>query len=129
MQAFLRIALVLAGLANIAWGLFAFSAPDRAAAVLEFGLTSVEGRGEIRATYGGLILGLGLALLVALRRPDARGSLNLLAIVFGALSLGRLGSLVLDGFSTYTASVAALEILFTGFLALAARYWEPPVKR
>lgn len=125
MQAFLRIALTLAALANIGWGLFAFAAPDRAAEILEFALSSPEGRGEIRATYGGLILGLGVALLVALWRPGTRGSLVLLAIVFGALSLGRLGSLVLDGFSAYTAGVAALEIGFTGFLLLAARLWEP----
>ncbi|QDU67809.1 DUF4345 family protein [Engelhardtia mirabilis] len=129
MHPILRVLLVLTALANLAWGLFALGLPDRAAELLGFTLNSPEARGEVRATYGGLILGLGLVQLLALRGPRGQAWLAALALVFAALGLGRLSSLALDGLSTYTAGLGAVEIGLALLLAMGSRSMDPETNR
>ncbi len=55
---------------TLALGLLGLLAPERAAALVGVAADSTLGRSEVRATYGGIFVGLGAACL-ALRTPEA----------------------------------------------------------
>lgn len=61
---------VAASAVTLALGLLGLLAPARAAALVGIRADDALGRSEVRATYGGVFLGLGIACL-ALQRPDA----------------------------------------------------------
>lgn len=90
------------------WGLFA---PASLAEVVGFGLDGHAAVTEIRATYGGLELGLAAALSVGLARPaHARSALALAALAFAGFATGRCVGLAVDGMDTTHAGIAAIEV-------------------
>ncbi len=106
----------LLGLGNIGFGLIALLDPPRVASWLGLELLGVSAYGELRAVYGGLVLALGGAMIWGVfgNQPSW---LAPLALLFGGLVSGRLISLSLDGWSTYTLAAAILEA--AGALLLA----------
>lgn len=95
----LEIALLcLSGLALLAVGLTGLVSPESLFDPLGVALTSVAGRNEVRAAYGGMHLGVGALLLWAAWCPaQRRAGLWLVAAFMGGLALGRFSSLLFDG--------------------------------
>jgi len=64
-------------------------------------LTTAEAIIDVRATYGGLELGLAAFLFIAQGRPDwHRAALLLSALCIGGFGVGRLGGILIAGEST-----------------------------
>ena len=94
----LRIYLVLH--LAIAWGygVLVFADPQRVAALFEIALPTNTALADFRAMYGGLMLGMGIVFLRGLLRAAWRAPAVLLAAATGgALAIGRLLTLLLDG--------------------------------
>lgn len=114
----------LVAVGNLAFGAWSLAWPARAAQLVGFTLESDAARGEVRAVHGGLVLGLGVVMVAALRRSDGRHWLRALAPCFLGLALGRLVSLGLDGFTTWNGAALVLEA-GTAVLLLLAAAQEP----
>lgn len=102
METTILVLLWILAVVNIGWGVWAMWASRAAADLLGFELKKPSAHGEIRAVYGGLVLGLGVMIVVALQRPDPGEWMLALAIGFLFLTIGRLMSCILDGASPYT---------------------------
>lgn len=113
-------ALRLVAVVCIAFGVAFFALPELVgwAGLLALG---PEGRGEVRAVYGGLLLVLGIVILEGLRRPDRRAWLEVAALVFGGLAAGRVAGLLHDGVASYTVGALLFEGCTAVLLLLAAR--------
>ena len=103
------VAVWLLGLLNLAYGLYALLAPAAAGALSGFGLEDPKARGEFRTVFGGLVIGLSVAMLAGSASPHPRAWWTAVAVLFGGLVLGRLASLFLDGVTLYTAGLGTLE--------------------
>lgn len=79
-------------LATAGLGLLGLVAPARAAAFASLAPVGLVGRSEIRATYGGLFLGLGAVCLVT-RAPEA---LLAAGVAWLGAAAGRLVSVAVD---------------------------------
>jgi hypothetical protein len=77
----------------------------------------------MRAVFGGAVAVVGVLFVVAgaISRPGPL--LAGLALVFSALALGRLASLLADGWSLYTAAALAFEAVTAG---VTAYLWSYP---
>ena len=82
-----------------------------------FGVLSAGGLTDVRATYGGLQLGIGAFLLwAAADESRVRTALVLLALLFGAVGFGRALGLLLDGgVNPFHVSALPTEVFITGF--------------
>ena len=105
---------------NVGFGLYAIAAPHGVAEMVGVTIVETRGAGELRAVYGGLVGALGVMLALAWRRADGSW-FTALAIGFAGLALGRLVSLAVDGYATYTLLAAVFEALAALFLARAGR--------
>lgn len=86
-----KIYLGVVGGLFVASGLFAFIDPQALGAWLGIGPVDPSGMTEIRATYGGLVTGIGLLLIAGLRsRRLAFAGLAVMVFGVGALALTRL---------------------------------------
>ncbi len=76
---------------------------------------------DMRATYGGVLLGVGLVFQMLNKEPQTRcAGLLALALILGLMAIGRLIGMMLDGpANTIMYLFLAYEILFVG-LALRA---------
>lgn len=117
----LRIALALSAAVNVAWGLFALVAPDRAGEMLHLEAASGRGLSELRSVYGGAVAMLGVMTLWGLRRPDGASWFELLAYGFFGLCIGRATSAAFDPNKLYSGGVLALELGFGVLLFVASR--------
>ena len=83
--------------------------------VLEISLPTATARTDVRATYGGLELGLGIFLvLCALRREWIRPGLWALALSTGGFATGRLTALLFEGtISSFMLAFLVTEIVVT----------------
>ncbi len=117
----MNVLVYLLGAINLAFGVYALFAPQAAAELSELGIESAKATAEYRTVFGGLIIGLGGAMLLAPTRPDPRPWMLALALLFAGLVLGRLVSLALDGVTLYTAGLGAVEAACGVVLWLAAR--------
>jgi len=61
---------IIGSVVTLLLGLLGLLAPRRAASMVGIGAADALGRSEVRATYGGVFLGLGAACLL-LRSPEA----------------------------------------------------------
>lgn len=120
-----NIAVAVLGLLNLAYGLWALFAPAAAAALSDFQLVSPKAAGEFRTVYGGLVLGLGGAMVGGLWVEDPAGWWRALACLFAGLVLGRCVSAVADGPSVYTLGLGALEAGCGAVLWWAAKPFAP----
>jgi hypothetical protein len=82
-----------------------------------FGALAAGGLTDVRATYGGLQLGIGAFLLwAATDESRVRMALVLLALLFGAVGLSRALGLMLDGSANpFHISALPTEAFVTGF--------------
>lgn len=102
---------------TVAFGLLALLNP--LVAVRLVGLEVVEPRGlsEVRATFGALILMMGGAMVWAVpTRPRSLPWMRFTALAWGAATLGRAASVVLDGVWT---PLNLVILLATGFVSVA----------
>ena len=97
-----RAATAVTGVLTVLLGLMGLFSPLRVLAFLGFMVEnasrSASALGEIRATYGGIFLVLGVYTLAATLNPAAqRGRLVLLGLVWLGAALGRLFGVSVDG--------------------------------
>jgi hypothetical protein len=83
---------IIAAVASLLFGLVALWNPKRTAETASLKADSPQGKAEIRASWGGMFLGLGLAALF-LRSPDAY---MVFGIAYAATAAVRLGTWLLD---------------------------------
>lgn len=112
-------------LINIAIGVFFLVAPDRAAATVGLTLTDPVARVDVRATYGGMVLGIGVLFAVLAQHAEwVRPGLWGVALVCGGLASGRiLGILAGGGTVPMMWGFLALELTVTamaGWLLLGS---------
>ena len=119
---FARILLALQALALVGLGLAYFIRPHEMANLSGMLLMAPAAITDVRAYYGGLQIGLGVFLLLAMSRLElARAALMLLVLVYAGLALGRIGGLWLDGGTQQTFNLYALLIeLVSAGLAFGA---------
>ncbi len=86
-------------------------------------LGTAEARIDIRATYGGLELGLGTFLLMCVSRPEwIRPGLVASACGVAGLGVGRLGGILLEGEGTPLMWMfLGIEVVMTGVYLMAIR--------
>ena len=111
----------LVAAANVAFGAWSLALPSRAAGLVGFQLEDAAASGEMRAVYGGLVLGLGLVMGAALRREDGGHWLRAIGLCFLGLVFGRAVSLLADGLTTWNAAALVLEGATAALLLFAAR--------
>ena len=112
-----KIYLGVVGGLFLASGLFAFIDPQALGEWLGIGPVDPSGMTEIRATYGGLVAGIGLLLISGLRsRRLAFAGLAVMVFGVGALALTRLLAEVFAG----GPGISANQGLATAFELLAA---------
>lgn len=93
-----RLILALSGLAFLGFGVAFLVSPVAMADLVGLPLTTPTATTEVRAMYGGLEIGLGVALLTLLgRRDHVATGLRVALCVFAGLAAGRLTGLLLDG--------------------------------
>ncbi len=85
------------GLVFIGIGAAFIIAPTEMAAIVEIDASTTLARNDLRAIYGGLELGLGVALLGSLRTGKVDSALRALLLIFAAMILARLISITEDG--------------------------------
>ncbi|HLD64925.1 MAG TPA: DUF4345 family protein [Pseudomonas sp.] len=119
---FARILLALQALALVGLGLAYFIRPHEMSNLSGMLLMAPAAITDVRAYYGGLQIGLGVFLLLAMSRLElVRAALMLLVLVYAGLALGRLGGLWLDGGTQQTFNLYALLIeLVSAGLAFGA---------
>lgn len=120
---FTQVFLVLCGLAFVLIGINTFVDPLRAVAPLELNVNTVSALNELRATYGGMQIGIGLFLLAGVWRAAlTRPALLAQALLVGGLVIGRLVGITLDGLpSGFVQGLLALELTISVLSVLLYR--------
>ena len=116
-----RIVLYVAALMSLATGVSYLVSPQGMATAAGFGDLQPGGMTDVRATYGGFQIGMGLFLVWTALDPDRiRSGLLLTLLVFGALASSRAIGLALDASLNAFHQLGILfEVVFTA-TALAA---------
>ena len=115
--------LIALGLINFAFGLLAFVDPVVVTTWSGIGLEGPAAFGEVRAIFGGVFTTVGILYLFAIAVSNPKPILGALALLFAALSVGRISSLTIDGWSLYTAVGLVIELA----IALVTAYiWVNP---
>ena len=115
--------LIAIGLMNFAIGVLALVQPSVIAGWVGFGLEAPSAAGEIRAIFGGGVLVLGVLFLVATAMSRPGPLLGALGLVFLGFAVGRVTSLLVDGWSFYT-MLAFLAEAAIG--AVSGYFWWKP---
>ena len=117
-----RILITVSALIFVFFGAWLFAVPTALEAI-GIQLTTPEAFIDIRATYGGLELGLAAFLLVAQARPAWHSAAMLLsALCVGGFGLGRLSGIVIEGQGTPLMwFFLGLEVFWTGVMLWAYR--------
>ncbi len=117
----LKTLLLILALGHLLFGAYALLVPDAAARIVSLQPMTPGATGEIRAIFGGLIVGMGLVIVRGAVGGD-RGKQWLLAasVAYFGLVLGRIVSLVLDGAVAHTLMAGAFEGLLGVLLFYAA---------
>jgi Domain of unknown function (DUF4345) len=113
MTAGARIGLVLAALVFAGIGLGFLLVPVRWAAIVDIALPTAMARTDLRATYGGFDLAIGIFLgICALRVEWLRPGLLCLGLAAAGFAGGRLLGILIEGTATpLMAAFAAVEVL------------------
>lgn len=117
------VALILAGVGFVVFGLILLFAPQATMASLGISVPDGAPTIEIQAFYGGLELALGALLLLAAARPEARAhGLLLGATCYGSIGLVRGVSMALAGVASPFLWTALLtEAVLAGLCVLGWR--------
>lgn len=118
-----RFTLYGAGLMMLVVGLLHLLAPQMMMREPAIELSTVNHLHVVRAAYGGAYLGIaGLFLAGALRRIDSRAALTAVLMIFTGFALGRVFSLLLDGWPVpLYLGVLGAEVFFAACAAMALR--------
>ncbi len=126
-----RVATALTGTITLLLGLAGLAYPDRALGFLGFMVASpsqsAAALGEVRATYGGIFVVLGLYTLAATMNPTQhRSRLVFLALVWLGACAGRLFGVSIDGNPGLFGWLSvAFELVMGGLLLVASVGTEP----
>ena len=117
-----RILILVSALIFVFFGVWLFAVPT-ALEKIGIQLTTHEAFIDIRATYGGLELGLAAFLLTAQARPAwYRAAMLLSALCVGGFGAGRLSGILLEGQGTPLMwFFLAIEVFWTGVMVWAYR--------
>jgi len=121
-----RVTAILVGFVILLLGAAGLLYPERMLGLLGFAVQNpshvAAALGEVRATYGGLFLVMGLAALLGAFDPVAhRGRLRLIGLLWLGAAAGRLLSVYIDGHPGLPGWGAAIfELLMGGALLVAA---------
>jgi drug/metabolite transporter superfamily protein YnfA len=127
-----RVAAALAGVVTLALGTAALVYPERVMGLLGFSVQNASHAaatlGEVRATYGGIFVVLGIYTLLASANPSLhRGRLVFLGLLWLGALAGRLFGVSVDGNPGLPGWLsAAFELVVGGTLLLAAQTAESP---
>ena len=122
-----RLGTVVVGVLSLLLGSAGLVYPDRVLGLLGFAVASTAhaaaALGEVRATYGGVFLVLGVSTLLAAGNPAAhRGRLTLLGLVWLGAAAGRLFGAYADGNPGLIGWLsAAFELAMGATLVVAAQ--------
>jgi hypothetical protein len=107
----------------LAMGAYALAVPARVLAIFGVAVTTVDGRNEVRAVYGGFGIAIGVLLLVALGEPTLHaGILVSVGTAVAGMAGGRLVAALVEGSpGFYPWLFAAVETLMAVGLFSAAR--------
>ena len=118
-----KVALGLAALGFLGFGLAALIAPVATMAGADLALTDPRAIVEVRAFYGGLEIALGILLVLAFRAKYQSAGLVLGFASYLGIALARgLGMLLSGTQSNFLWFALATELLFAGFCGLA--WWR-----
>ncbi len=107
-----QIYLAVFGVVFVVSGVVALINPDGTARALGIAAIDITGQSEIRATYGGLILGWGLLLFAGLRSSTlAVAALACTLFCGGGLVIARFATAASFGAPGFTGSVASFILL------------------
>lgn len=118
-----RFFLVFISILFILYGLSFLAAPEKMCQLLVGGVPSTATAiADMRATYGGICIGIGLLLVASLRNPQTT-TLGLwgISIILSAMLLGRFIGLALDGdggSGLYTFFIVQVLLTVAAFTAL-----------
>ena len=124
-----QLFLLLSGIGFMLIGVNTFRDPVAAMAGVELGVPSISALNEIRASYGGLQIGIGLLLVsAALMTWLTRPALLALSLVTGGLVVGRLMSIMIDGMPNSTVQALLGLEFFTTVIAIFLFTQQPNSK-
>ena len=126
-----RVAAIVVGTITLALGLAGLIYPERVIGLLGFAVQNAShtaaALGEVRATYGGIFLVLGVSTLAAAGNPSAaRWRLVLLALVWLGALAARLFGVSVDGNPGLAGWLSAAFEAVMGGTLLAAAQLAPP---
>ena len=117
----------LHGIAFIALGVAFLARPTEMIAMVDIEATTALARGDIRAVYGGMEVGLGVALLLARGSQALAFAARALVLLFACMVAARAGSFLADGVPADPGPLLlAVEIGGLVTAALAARGLQRP---
>ncbi|MDI1302622.1 MAG: DUF4345 domain-containing protein [bacterium] len=124
-----RLFLLLCGVAFALIGLNTFLNPLGAMAPVGLNINTVSALNELRATYGGMQVGIGLLLLSGFHVPAlTRPALLAQLLIVGGLALGRVVSITIDGMpDTFVQGLLVLESI-VAVLSLLFFLRQSPLK-
>jgi hypothetical protein len=122
-----KIVAALIGVVTIAFGIVGLAWPSQVMGFAQLQplvqTEPVAALGEIRAVYGGMLVGIGIATLWAALDPVARRpSLLLLGVLWLCVFAGRMWGVIVDGNPGLMGWVNGLLELVAGVLLIAAPY-------
>lgn len=131
MSRLVKLFLILCALAFIYIGLATFHNPVAALAPVEITPLTVSAFNELRASYGGLQIGIGLLLLAGALLPSlTRPALLAQALMVGGLAAGRLVSIGLDGLPNgFVLMLLALESTIALLSAVFLVWGKDPARK
>ena len=93
-----RIFLAIVALAFIGFGILGWVNPAGTVAPLDLTVNTAQAKTEIRATYGGLLVGIGLFIAIAALYPTmVRFGLILVVVMLFTIGFTRLYGIAVDG--------------------------------
>jgi hypothetical protein len=92
-----RFSIFLTILIYLIIGFWCLLAPVQTSSGVEIQLPTTTALVDFRATYGGMLVGIGIFFIICLKETYIRLGLNLQSLSLGGLAFGRLVGLALDG--------------------------------
>lgn len=115
-----RYVLIGLGLVHVVLGVFGLYAPESVAGFLSLDPLNAAALGEVRAVFGGLMLGIGIVFVRgSTGGRGARQWLMAAAVGYAGLALGRILSLAADGVRFHTLVSLLVEAAVCAFVLYA----------
>lgn len=110
-------------LAFLALGLLFMFNPAATLDRLQLAPQGLDGWANIRSVNGGLFIGMGMLLVHGVLKSE-RMLIRVVGILLGIIALGRIVSLVLDGFAGHLIAPILVEIVLVAICFFAASQYE-----